>query len=658
MCAALAPAAVAGTPVARGFVAPVPTKVLTPGPDGAIWGSTGANVLVRIDQTGSASLTGGLGSSATTGITTTADGHIWFGDSANAFLGDYFPLVGFASSLSTGSVSAGAVATAADGRVWFTSDNSSPSSTDKYGRVKLDRSIETFSLPAGSNPGALAAGPDGSLFIAEPGTQQIAQIAIGNGTLVREYSLGISGAPVSIASGPDGNVWYGTATGRIGRLSLATGTADEFATGQSGQVTSITAGPDGNLWFVTAASNLVGRITPAGEVTRFATGVSGALCSIVTGPDANLWFNTCPPNAQFGRITTGEPPMRFRDPSLIRTPAFGDAGPASEYPAVLDVSGLQGTVTGLTVRLNGVHHSRASDLVAALVGPQGQATMLMANATSRVGDAGTPPDAYDGDVITFSATGRTPGRYLTTGVVKPFDPGFQVVFPSPAPAPLPTTAGTAAPPADLAVFNGTDPNGQWKLYLYDDEAGASAAGAIAGGWSLDVQTTGPTVNVPGPTVTVPGPTVTVERPAAAPLADTTAPALGFVKLPPSVPLATLRKGLKITVSANEAVRLEASLRAAVSRATIARGGRRAPSAFPLELDAVTTDAKAPGSTVLTLKPSATLLGRPRKAFTLELRVRGTDAAGNAANVSRKIVIAMSAGKPGAKARRGAGAAPR
>ena len=37
-------------------------------------------------------------------------------------------------------------------------------------------------------------------------------------------------------------------------------------------------------------------------------------------------------------------------------------------------------------------------------------------------------------------------------------------------------------PADLSVFNLTDPNGQWKLYVVDD-AGTDT-GTISGGWLL------------------------------------------------------------------------------------------------------------------------------------------------------------------------------
>jgi hypothetical protein len=41
----------------------------------------------------------------------------------------------------------------------------------------------------------------------------------------------------------------------------------------------------------------------------------------------------------------------------------------------------------------------------------------------------------------------------------------------------------------LSVFDGTNPNGTWQLYVGDD--GSSDTGALAGGWSLRITTTDP-----------------------------------------------------------------------------------------------------------------------------------------------------------------------
>jgi hypothetical protein len=70
------------------------------------------------------------------------------------------------------------------------------------------------------------------------------------------------------------------------------------------------------------------------------------------------------------------------------------------------------------------------------------------------------------------------------------------VFPAPAPA-GPYTA-------DLTVFNGTDPNGTWSLYIVDDTVGD--VGEILDGWSLTFEVT---AGCPGmPTFTPRPPTAT------------------------------------------------------------------------------------------------------------------------------------------------------
>lgn len=633
------PAAGAANPSVRLFPLTAPANDIVAGTDGGLWIADQTGSLVRADLT-SSGFQRGVFAPGTVPTTLAAgpDGGLWYTDNSNTAIGRFELRDGATVQVfSLGTTVPSFVTSAADGNVWFGSV-----AQNLYGRVTPGGDVTTRTFPTpNSSPTAATSGPDGALYIAEYGANRIALVSQRDASLVREFSTG-SAKPTSIATGADGNIWF-AAEGLIGRLDPTTGAVTEFAAGTKvGPLgnAGLVAGPDGNIWFLDSGGRQVGRITPAGEITMVPVAVpAGTLpCSMTVGPDANLWFTTCLGSGFLGRVTTGEAPMRFTDPAEIRVPAQGTSGPASEYPAAIDVSGLKGTVTGVTVRLNGLHHARASDLLAQLVGPQGQRTVLMANATSRPGDSGTPPDAYDGDVITFSEAGREPGRYLTSGVFRPFNPGFALNFTAPAPANVP------APPADLSVFNGADPNGAWKLFLYDDEAGTNTIGELAGGWSLDVQTTGPTVTVPGPTttVTVQGPTITV--PGGSAQADRAAPVLTLGKLPASVTLAALRKGLKVGVSANEAVSLEASLRAAVSTAKIAAGGRRAPASFPLELDAVTGSTGGTGAATLVLKPSSKLLGRPRQAFTLQLRVRGTDSGGNAASVTRTIRVTLTASK--------------
>ena len=69
---------------------------------------------------------------------------------------------------------------------------------------------------------------------------------------------------------------------------------------------------------------------------------------------------------------------------------------------------------------------------------------------------------------------------LTTGLFQPTNVGPGDAFPAPAPSSL--TAATA-----LSAFDGTDPNGTWKLYVVDDNI--NDAGTLSRGWQLTIDTT-------------------------------------------------------------------------------------------------------------------------------------------------------------------------
>ena len=67
---------------------------------------------------------------------------------------------------------------------------------------------------------------------------------------------------------------------------------------------------------------------------------------------------------------------------------------------------------------------------------------------------------------------------LVSGTYRPSNFESVDVFPSPAPTPSAATT--------LATFEGTNPNGDWKLYVVDDDV--FDAGSILNGWSITIQT--------------------------------------------------------------------------------------------------------------------------------------------------------------------------
>jgi hypothetical protein len=266
------------------------------------------------------------------------------------------------------------------------------------------------------------------------------------------------------------------AAGRIARIT-PTGTVTEFPvlpSGAGSQPTSIVAGPDGNMWFTEANASRVGRITTSGVVTEFVVGAQPR--GITVGLDGNLWF--AGGSGYIGRVNLGLPQPRYTNPDTITVAASpNNSGPADTYPSTIEATGLSGTVSEVSVRLNGVYHPNAGDLEALLVGPQGQTVLLLADLA---GGGAT------GQMITLDDDGVAPPAKLVNGIFRTHL-GPQGGFASPAPSPF---YGTS-----LSVFDGTDPNGVWQLYLQDDDGG-SGRGVIAGGWSLDIDTIPAPVGVP------------------------------------------------------------------------------------------------------------------------------------------------------------------
>ena len=169
------------------------------------------------------------------------------------------------------------------------------------------------------------------------------------------------------------------------------------------------------------------------------------------------------------------PPVSFTNSTSILVPAPpGTIGTATPYPSNINVAGL-GTVQKVTVTLNNLSHTFPDDIDILLVGPQGQNAIIMS-------DVGGGTDVVD---ITLTldddaANALPDGTVITSGTFRPANYGAGDPFPAPAPAP----SGNVP----LSIFNGTDPNGMWSLYIVDDAS--LDVGQFAGGWTLTITTVG------------------------------------------------------------------------------------------------------------------------------------------------------------------------
>jgi hypothetical protein len=113
-----------------------------------------------------------------------------------------------------------------------------------------------------------------------------------------------------------------------------------------------------------------------------------------------------------------------------------------------------------------------------------------------------------------AATSLPDGTQITADTYKPTQgtnaAGGGLAVPSSFPAPAPP--GPYA--TNLSVFDGTDPNATWKLFVIDDTAGDS--GAVENNWALQIstETSAPDTAAPKVTGTAPKPGATGVSPTA------------------------------------------------------------------------------------------------------------------------------------------------
>ena len=182
-------------------------------------------------------------------------------------------------------------------------------------------------------------------------------------------------------------------------------------------------------------------------------------------------------------------PTVFSNRNPIEIPATNSSTepePAIPYPSDIDVLGLTGVVTGVSVTINGLTHSSPADLDMLLLGPSGQTFHFW----SDVGGSTPVSDI----TVTVADDGATPlpdsGPLVDGTTYKPFNADTTGDdFPLPAIGPPYNEPATAGSATFASVFNGLTAdqvNGTWSLFITDDTDGNG--GTIASGWSLNIST--------------------------------------------------------------------------------------------------------------------------------------------------------------------------
>jgi streptogramin lyase len=248
-----------------------------------------------------------------------------------------------------------------DGNVWFVDSKLFSEGIPAIGRVKPSGEITEFvsgtnltGLNAGSDPVAIAAGPEGEkyLWFTDKGsTPAIGRIDSASPETAEEFSTGLNpgSVPQGIVAGPDGNLWFADAgtTPAIGMIDPSKPTEiKEFSTGLNpgSAPKGIVAGADGNLWFTDGGTTrAIGKINPSTqEIEEFATGANsepGGTNSplggwgIAAGADGNVWFTesgsnetnapSSPKGKAIGRITPSGTITYFQTGLAASSKPFG-----------------------------------------------------------------------------------------------------------------------------------------------------------------------------------------------------------------------------------------------------------------------------------------------------------------------------------------------
>jgi subtilisin-like proprotein convertase family protein len=214
---------------------------------------------------------------------------------------------------------------------------------------------------------------------------------------------------------------------------------------------------------------VAGGATVTNTFSFIASGECGGTISVTFAlTDGTNDYGTISQSYTLGEMTAVT--VTNANPAAI---AITDDSTANPYPSTIQVAGLVGTVTKVTVTLVGFSHTYPSDLDVVLASPDGRRVALMGAVGGDSSVSGLTM-TFDDDAEGPLGTPMTSGTFLPSGSISAM----------PSPAPVAPYAG------NLAEFSGANPNGTWSLYVFDAETGDS--GNIASGWRMAITAGEPT----------------------------------------------------------------------------------------------------------------------------------------------------------------------
>lgn len=248
-------------------------------------------------------------------------------------------------------------------------------------RIAFDGSYDTIAIPSKvAAPVALAAGPNGDMWVAEWRVGKIGEIRMPDGP-IREFPFGGPDRDaIGLTMGPDRNLWFVTRDGgAIGKMT-STGTTTEYQPHLMNAGEAIAAGPGGDIWFCgfdspprsSQVTGIIGKISPAGLITEYPVRVaSGIPFRLALGGDGNEWVTVSDlqRNGHIVRVTPSGSMTAFAVPgdphdiasdgphklifTLARNTSFGEITLDGQVSTIPLPGGPSARAAKLTVTRNG-----------------------------------------------------------------------------------------------------------------------------------------------------------------------------------------------------------------------------------------------------------------------------------------------------------------
>ena len=326
--------------------APVPINGgMTAGPDGQLWFVSGDGAIAEINpltravtRHANAGIVGQAG-----GLTVGGDGNLWVTVPGNNTIARFNPTTNGFTFFASGVIFPLGITTAADGSLWYTTGSGSAQRMLTNGLLGANTGFIGTTLD-------IDLGPDGNIWIAtNTAPAQLFRINPISGVKTSIVSPVSSRIPTSTTIGPDGHLWFtydASPTAGVGRLVTATNTWTFFPKAGIEHPTAIVAGADRALWFNSAANRRLGRSTTGGTITLYpqispAGSNSRTPTDLTAASDGNVWFFA---TTRIGRILVGPPRCNGRaitvDLAASQSPTAGaDVILGTAGPETIDALG-------------------------------------------------------------------------------------------------------------------------------------------------------------------------------------------------------------------------------------------------------------------------------------------------------------------------------